>query len=148
MDPQHGPLTQPQSRCPVRDPAVSLTTRKPHHYPTSTLALVRCMMMVCIGAHWFACTWAIIAGFADSPLDTWMGNFDYCWAADTEKGYVCVEPWDMYAATLYFAMMTITSIGYGDFTPQRTEEYIVSLSRVVAFRDRDNFGSRERKLKR
>ena len=129
MDPQHGPLTQPQSRCPVRDPAVSdpavsLTTREPHHYPTSTLALVRCMMMVCIGAHWFACTWAIIAGFADSPLDTWMGYFDYCWAADTEKGYVCVEPWDMYAATLYFAMMTITSIGYGDLaaTPKNATE--------------------------
>ena len=82
------------------------------------------MIMVCIGAHWFACTWAIIAGFADSPLDTWMGYFDYCWAADTEKGYMCVEPWDMYAATLYFAMMTITSIGYGDLaaTPKNATE--------------------------
>ena len=82
------------------------------------------MVMVCIGAHWFACTWSIIAGFADSPLDTWMGNFDYCWSAENERGYICVDPWDMYAASLYFAMMTITSIGYGDLaaTPKNASE--------------------------
>ena len=90
----------------------------------STLSLVRCMVMVCVGAHWFACTWSIIAGFADSPLDTWMGYFDYCWAAENERGYQCVDPWDMYAAALYFAMMTITSIGYGDLaaTPKNASE--------------------------
>lgn len=82
------------------------------------------MVLVCVGAHWFACTWAIQAGFADSPLATWMGYHDYCWSADTERGYRCVDPWDMYAASLYFAMMTITSIGYGDLhaTPRNAGE--------------------------
>jgi hypothetical protein len=38
---------------------------------TGTLALVKCVVLVCVGGHWFACAWAIQAGFADSPLQTW-----------------------------------------------------------------------------
>ena len=107
---------------PTPDPSDPISHS--YHHPTSTLALVRCMVLVCLGAHWFACTWAIQAGFFDSPLETWMGEHDYCWPADTDRGYRCVDPWDMYAASLYFAMMTITSVGYGDIsaTPRNAPE--------------------------
>jgi potassium voltage-gated channel Eag-related subfamily H protein 7 len=89
-----------------------------------TLALVRSMVLVCVGAHWFACAWAIQTGFFDSPLETWMGEQGYCVPADNEEGYACVPPWDMYSASIYFAMMSITSIGYGDIsaTPQNAAE--------------------------
>ena len=82
------------------------------------------MVLVCVGAHWFACAWAIQTGFFDSPLETWMGEQGYCVPADNEEGYACVPPWDMYSASIYFAMMSITSIGYGDIsaTPQNAAE--------------------------
>ena len=84
----------------------------------ATVALLRCVIGVIVVTHWSSCIWALQASFADTPLDSWMGTFDYCWSMPnsslTEPEYACVGPWDMYAASVYFAVMTITSIGYGD----------------------------------
>ena len=85
-----------------------------------TLALCRCLLQILFGGHWFACAWALQAGFQDDPTRTWMGADDrYCWAVDdwvNDDGYECVPPWSMYSAAIYFAIMTITSIGYGDIS--------------------------------
>ena len=103
-----------------------------------TLALLRCLVLICLGAHWFACIWALQASFADTPLDSWMGTFDYCWSMPnsslTEPEYACVGPWDMYAASVYFAVMTITSIGYGDIaaTPHNAAEQSVATFLMLA----------------
>ena len=105
-----------------------------------TLALIKSLVLVCIGAHWFACTWAIQAGLLfDSPLETWMGYQGYCVPVnisllpestqEDHAGYECADAWVMYTASLYFAVMTITSIGYGDIhaTPQNAPEQGVAL---------------------
>ena len=66
---------------------------------------------------------------ADTPVDSWMGHYGYCWPDPEHKlGYDCVAPGSRYSVCVYFAVMTITSIGYGDIaaTPKLPSEQIVA----------------------
>ena len=52
-----------------------------------------------------------------------------CTGGVCSGGYSCVDAWSMYAYSLYFAVMTITSVGYGDITAtpfNPTEQVIAS----------------------
>eukprot|EP00908_Phaeocystis_cordata_P002695 Transcript_12939.p1 GENE.Transcript_12939~~Transcript_12939.p1 ORF type:complete len:635 (-),score=268.02 Transcript_12939:83-1987(-) len=96
----------------------------------STLTLVMCLVFLLMSAHWFACVWALqVSLAADTPVDSWMGHYGYCWPDPEHKlGYDCVAPGSRYSVCVYFAVMTITSIGYGDIaaTPKLPSEQIVA----------------------
>ena len=88
------------------------------------------MVGLLLSAHWFACIWAMQVSLAhETPVDSWMGWYGYCWdlgkSPDTSLERVvvdgpgvaefeCAAPGSRYSASVYFAVMTITSIGYGD----------------------------------
>jgi hypothetical protein len=79
-----------------------------------------------------------------------MGYYGYCWdlgksaATSLERVVVdgpgaaefeCAEPGMRYSASVYFAVMTITSIGYGDITPRpqlASEQIMATLLMLVA----------------
>lgn len=102
----------------------------------ATVAIIKCVLGVVLTMHWSACTWALQVSFTNKPLTgTWYGDDSYCVKAASLSGpsptyttdgpttlapaddaYLCVPPLDMYAAATYFAVMTITSIGYGDIS--------------------------------
>ena len=67
-------------------------------------------------SHWYACLWILQTNFtASSVLDTWLGAVSLCWAdAGSTSGVTCSPIDEIYSASLYWSMMTITSIGYGD----------------------------------
>ena len=60
------------------------------------------------------------ATFQSSRLDTWMGtDTSYCYAdpgSTDADGATCASPVTLWMAACYFAVMTITSIGYGDIS--------------------------------
>ncbi len=111
----------------------------------SYLTLMSIMAGILIACHWAACIFGLTASFdplgswpygieycvewghpnksvAESMLDTacpsdWHCDIGICNSQNfCRNGYACAHPLDMYSMSLYFVVMTITSVGYGDVT--------------------------------
>lgn len=114
------------------------------------------MMQLGVVAHWSACLWALQATFAARLEGTWLLDKGYCTAladADDDSAeaaaerllfshkppietvgeYGCVSTGNVYSACLYFAVMTLTSIGYGDIaaTPLNAAEQLIATSIMI-----------------
>jgi len=91
------------------------------------LSIVQILVGLLFACHLFACLWGLQASF--DPLNTWPGATSYCqlWApaspdeacpegkvCNIDDGHVCEGPAAMYVYSLYWALATVTSIGYGD----------------------------------
>jgi len=95
-------------------------------FPYTEQTLGKFVMVLIIGAHWMGCLWGIV-GLETSGY-SWMDAL----ADGKPKGMYVKrdpvekrEPATLYLASLHFAFMTITSIGYGDIAPQQEVEYVV-----------------------
>lgn len=88
-------------------------------------------------SHWMACFWGMLGKLVGTSLEckpdshepTWTfddNNNGVSWISahysDGHKDSPC-NPFHLYASSLHFSTMTITSIGHGDINPQRVEEY-------------------------
>ena len=87
------------------------------------LAMVRAILMLLFCAHWAGCIWGLQATMGDDITQTWIGGMYSCDPPEPSSGAAaartlemadCVHWGTAYTASFYFAVMTITSIGYGD----------------------------------
>jgi len=94
------------------------------------VSLLSSVFTTILVAHWMACVWALQAFIVDDPVDSWLGverrdGYAYCRPlslphppaeGDASDNVECAAPSLLYAASLYWSIMTLVSVGYGDIS--------------------------------
>eukprot|EP00746_Dinoflagellata_sp_MGD_P041189 gnl/MRDRNA2_/MRDRNA2_19957_c0_seq1.p1 gnl/MRDRNA2_/MRDRNA2_19957_c0~~gnl/MRDRNA2_/MRDRNA2_19957_c0_seq1.p1 ORF type:complete len:734 (-),score=112.90 gnl/MRDRNA2_/MRDRNA2_19957_c0_seq1:116-2317(-) len=101
----------------------------------SQQGLIKFAIMLCVVSHWMACLWGMLGLLMGTNLQCVGDEFDFKNDADGDS-WITAHSWsadtpckslNVYLASLHFAVMTITSIGYGDITPTRNMEYVIGI---------------------
>eukprot|EP00804_Cyclotella_cryptica_P028403 CCRYP_014196-RB/>CCRYP_014196-RB protein AED:0.13 eAED:0.13 QI:84/0.75/0.8/1/0.75/0.8/5/40/548 len=109
----------------------SIITRLWENINVETALALKFMFLIALIAHWIACLWGLIAfieakSFGDGLTTTvnWIGNW---YNASYVEGGLDPIGWENYLERywlcLFWAIQSITSIGYGNIVPVTTAEF-------------------------
>ena len=77
--------------------------------------LVFFVLMFFLLSHVTACLWYFLAKLEGFPPDSWV----------VKHSYMDSPNFDVYIASFYYIITTITTVGYGDITPGTTTERFI-----------------------
>ena len=112
---------------------------------STTLTTYKVLFGLLMSTHWLACGWATFAALERPEAYTWAsawvedeyGTDPQCTMAahPVANGALrntadrqCYPPHKLYSASLHFAIMTVTSIGYGDIYPRNHNERLFGVA--------------------
>ncbi|KAF0690825.1 Aste57867_17813 [Aphanomyces stellatus] len=93
----------------------------------ATIALAKFCLIVLITSHWMACMFRMVVDIEDfsDPL-----GFKFNWMTEHTMGRVTIARSSMgiqYMSALYWSVMTLTTIGYGDLVPTTPGERALAI---------------------
>lgn len=96
----------------------------------STMSLIKFACLTLIMGHWMACIWSM-TGKMQEPQPCWLQTLqdtDDDGSVSHDERY---HTFDIYSAALYWAVVTITSVGYGDISATNPTEHRVAIFCVL-----------------
>lgn len=100
-------------------------------YFTRTVLFSGCIMLICV--HMMSCVWSTLGNYQDGK--DWLTNLvsvkmdSVGYAADTDVSGE--NPLHTYFIATYFALYTLTGIGYGDIVPTTAAEYFFVIGMML-----------------
>ena len=107
------------------------------------IQLVGFVVLAVLFCHWMACLWGFVGhlqvamgadeaqGGEDFPSNSWLGAFEKSGAGPFGYKWNIRNPKHQYVIALYFSIMTLTSVGYGDVLATTIAEYALVI--VIMF---------------
>jgi hypothetical protein len=92
--------------------------------------MLKLAFIVFLTIHWVSCMFFVIGASELSGLDTFNleeGEAPVSWIQknfDLTDGAEPIEPWEFYTTTMYYSLLTMATIGYGDIAPITETEMI------------------------
>lgn len=83
----------------------------------SVMKVMLFLSTVILALHLMSCLWFFVAGLEGLGPETWVGVMEL---QDSDTS-------DQYVASMYWAVTTLTTVGYGDIVPTTTIERVVSI---------------------
>mmetsp|Transcript_144261 Transcript_144261/g.462023 ORF Transcript_144261/g.462023 Transcript_144261/m.462023 type:complete len:798 (+) Transcript_144261:171-2564(+) len=99
------------------------------------VALMKFFFITVLAVHWMSCMWGLLAlQKRDEEPDarTWLNGLFISKVFSEEEKTFYAQPHCVYLISLYWAVMTLTSLGYGDIVAENLTEYCFSVFCFVA----------------
>lgn len=87
----------------------------------SGVQMISTFSMIILSLHIISCLWYFVARFYEFDPDTWISR----------QGMLDSELFDLYLTSIYWALTTLGTFGYGDITPKTTGEILLAMLWMV-----------------
>lgn len=92
----------------------------------NTINLIMFVLLITLFSHWMACLWRYVPRMFGDEDESWVTGLD-----ELAEPKEVDDLFDVYIISLYWSVMTVSTIGYGDIVPTTTEERIFDIVVMV-----------------